>query len=265
MKTIVIDDELYMLRKFERFSESIHDIELIGSFDDGKEAIEFAQAHKVELAFIDINLPTMDGIEVARRLRKIREDMIIVFLTAYDNYIKEFNEVGGDYYILKPYSKVTLEQTMEKMKLLHRRQEKPIYIQTFGRFLVLKDNKAVQLSGKAKEILALIVIQRGKEISNEEIFSTIWEDKPYSNANMTVLYNAIKRLKDTLKKEQMEDLLISTGRGKRINTDLFDCDYYSWQDKEDDDRVLFDGSFLQEYSWGEYYLAKLLKNTSKSI
>ena len=138
------------------------------------------------------------------------------------------------------------------------RQHKEIYIQTFGRFIVKKDNIPVNLTGKAKEILALIVIKHGKEISNEEIYGIVWENRPYSNVNMTVFYNALRRLKTALNSAGIGDLLISTARGQMVNTDLFDCDYYAWKEQKMELRDRFEGEFLSEYTWGESILADIL-------
>lgn len=258
MRTIIVDDERLMIKRFVRLSKDIPDINIVGQFEFPQDAIEYVRENPVELAFMDIEMPQIDGLELARNLRMIRPDILIVFISAYDNYVWEFNQIGGDYYILKPYDHKTLEQTMDKIRLLAKRQQKHLYIRTFGRFVVLKNGVPVRLIGKAKEILALIVTKRGREISNEEIYTTIWEGREYSNDHMKVYYNALHRLKDALKKEGIEELLISTQRGQMINTDCFDCDYYAWLDKKMDIRDQFAGEFMSEYSWGEYILASLV-------
>ena len=102
-----------------------------------------------------------------------------------------------------------------------------------------------------------MLLRRGKEISNEEIYSTVWENRPYGNDEMTVYYNALRRLKQALKREKLEGLLISTQRGQLVNTALFDCDYYSWQDRNMGRKDRFEGQLLSEYSWGEIFLARM--------
>ena len=258
MRAIIVDDEPLMLRRFARLSEDIPDLNIVGEFESAKKALAFATTHTFEAAFLDVAMPITNGIELAKELRKIRPDVIIVFVSAYDEYVWDFNQIGGDYYVIKPYNKEVLLMMMERLRLLLQRQQKDLFIQTFGRFLVLRNGMPVPLSGKAKEILALVVTRRGKEISNEEIYSTIWEDRPYGNVEMTVYYNALRRLKQALKKEGLEDLLISTKRGQLVNTSLFDCDYYAWQDKNMGSRDRFEGEFLSEYSWGEYILSGIL-------
>lgn len=258
MRTIIVDDEQLMLKRFVRLSGGIPDINIVGKFQSAQEALDFAEQTPIDLAFLDIAMPGMSGMDLAKKLRALRGDILIVFVTAYDEYLWDFNQIGGDYYIIKPYSKKTLEMAMERIRLISRRQHKELYIQTFGRFLVMRDGVPLPLTGKAKEILALVVTRRGKEISNEEIYSTLWEGREYSNANMSVLYNALHRLKKALKEANCEKLLISTTRGQMINTAVFDCDYYAWQDKNMGARDKFEGEFLSEYSWGEYILANIL-------
>ena len=257
MRAIIVDDEPLMMQKFVRMTANIEDLNIVGRFDNGGEALAYVRKNPAEAAFLDIEMPEMSGIELAGKLREIRSDIMIVFITAYDEYIHDANEINGDHYIVKPYSKETLNNVMAKLRLLSARQHKDVYIQTFGRFLVLKNQVPVRLTGKAKEILALVVTRRGKEISNEEIYSTIWEGRPYSNSCMSVYYNALRRLKTALKAAGIADILVPTPRGQTVNTSLFDCDYYAWKDKNADPRDLFEGEFMSEYSWGEYFLANL--------
>jgi len=259
MRAIIVDDEPLMLRRFVRLSEGIPDLNIVGQFESAKRAMEYAKDWPVELAFLDVAMPITNGLELAKKLRKLRPDILIVFVSAYDEYVWDSNQIGGDYYIIKPYTREVLEMTMERIRLLSLRQQKDVYIQTFGRFLVMKKGKPLPLSGKAKEILALVVTRRGKEISNGEIYSTLWENRPYGNVEMTVYYNALRKLKSVLKEAELSDLLLSTQRGQLVDTTLFDCDYYSWQDKNLGARDRFEGQFMSEYSWGEYILAEMLR------
>lgn len=258
MRAILVDDEAIMLRSFMRNSEGIDEINVIAQFQSAEEAILFAEENEFELAILDVRLPHMDGIELAVRLRSIMPDLLVVFISAYDEYIRNFNEIGGDYYIVKPYKRETIQMMAEKMSLLAGRLKKSIYIQMFGRFNVLKDGKPVKISGKTKEILALIAARRGKEISNEEIYNTIWENRGYSNENMKVYYNALSRLKRALAEAGCSELLLSTQRGQMLNTSVCDCDYFAWQDKNAGADERFEGEFLSEYSWGEPILAGMM-------
>ncbi len=258
MRAILVDDEPIMLRSFMRNSADIPELNVVAQIQSAEEAISYAQENVFELALLDVCLPGMNGIELAVKLREMHPGLLIVFISAYDDYIRSFNEIGGDYYILKPYKKETIQMMVDKMSLLAGRLKKNIYIQMFGRFNVLKDGVPLKICGKTKEILALVAARRGKEISNEEIYSIVWENRGYSNEKMKVYYNALSRLKHALEEFDVSDLLLSTHYGQMLNTTICDCDYFAWLDKNADSRDRFEGEFLSEYSWGEPILAGIL-------
>lgn len=258
MRAIVVDDEPMMIKSFMRLSSGIEDLQVLSTFESPEDALEFVKSNTVDIAFLDVEMPTMSGIQLAKELRSVRPDILIVIISAYGEYIKDSNNIGADYYIVKPYKHETLEMMMSRMRLLVKRQQKEIYMKTFGEFEVLKNGKPTSITGKAKEILAYCVIMRGKEVSNEEIYSALWEGREYNNVNMKVYYNAIKRLKDSLSEDSIPDLLISTKRGQLANTDIFDCDLYEWLDKGNKDISKIHDGFMTKYEWAHKVLEKSL-------
>lgn len=258
MRAILVDDEPLMLKSFMRFSAGISEIHVIAQFSGAEEAITFAEENSFELALLDIQMPKMSGIELAVKLRELYPELLVVFISAYDEYVRDSNAIGGDDYIVKPYKKETIERMAKKMFLLSKRQQKNIYLQMFGRFNVLKNGVPLPISGKTKEILALIACKRGREISNEEIYTIIWEGREYSNEHMKTYYNALSRLKRILADSGDGNLLISTPHGQMLNMDLCDCDYFDWLNRNIGSQNRFEGEFLSEYSWGESILADLL-------
>lgn len=257
MRAIIVDDEPVMVRYFARECEGILELNLVGSFTAAKEVLRFVSENQVEVAFLDVEMPDMTGLELAVKLREIRSDILIVFVSAFD-YVRDSNKIGGDYYLEKPYDHEILAIMMERLKLLAQRQKKNIYIQMFGTFNVLKDGVPVPLSGKAKEILAYIALFRGKEVSNQMVYATVWEDRPYGTSEMTTYFHALKRLKRILKDSNISNLLISNVKGQMLNTEIVDCDFYSWMDKNASLHERFTGVFLPEYSWSEPILADML-------
>lgn len=263
MKAIIVDDEPAMIRYFLQTSSGIEDLLITGQYNDPEEALRSFNMTDADIAFLDINMPVMNGIELAQKLRMKRSDILIVFVTASEKHIRDFNEIGGDYYILKPYSRETLESAVNKLIRSVPERRKPVFIQMFGNFNVIKKGCPVSLSGKAKEILALVVSRKGNLISNKEIYHTIWENRSYSNQNMTVYFNALRRLKNSLKKEALENIILTNHNGIMANTELFDCDYYMWRENGKYSR--FEGEFLSEYSWSESILADLIWSEMKEI
>lgn len=101
-----------------RLSSGIPNLNVIAQFGSGEEAISFVEKNAVELAILDIRMPVMNGIELAVKLREIRPNLLIVFISAYDEYVRDSNMIGGDYYIVKPYKRETIEIMVQKMQIL---------------------------------------------------------------------------------------------------------------------------------------------------
>ena len=84
MRAIIVEDEPLMLQKFTRLSADIPDLNVVGQFESAKTALAYAKDNDFEAAFLDVALPVMNGIELAKELRNIRHDILIIFVSAYD-------------------------------------------------------------------------------------------------------------------------------------------------------------------------------------
>jgi DNA-binding LytR/AlgR family response regulator len=113
-KAIIADDEKE-LRTFLKsiLSEIWPDLLICGEAKNGKEALELVESKKPHIAFLDIRMPGLSGMEVAKR---IAAQCRIVFVTAFDQYAVEAFEKEAVDYLLKPVSKDRLIQTVQRLK-----------------------------------------------------------------------------------------------------------------------------------------------------
>jgi|GEM_PF-520657 len=175
MKTILVDDMLLDLQLFELKCADMPDFEIVGRFTEPAQAVAYAETHEVDFALLDIDMPGMDGIELAKRLRQLRRDIIIVFATAHTKFAVEALRMKADYMIFKPFDREDIADVMERAKLLHGRQRKRIYFHTFGVFDMLVAGQSVHFhSAKAKELMALCVFRDGRPVSIHEIVEYLW-------------------------------------------------------------------------------------------
>ena len=103
MKTILVDDMILDLQLFELKCADMPDFEIVGKFTDPLAAIAFAESNVVDFAVLDIDMPGMNGMELARRLREIRSDIIIVFATAHPKFAVDALKMKADYVVFKPF------------------------------------------------------------------------------------------------------------------------------------------------------------------
>jgi len=95
-----------MLRSFE-------DVNVVGEAASGKEAVAMIEKEKPDIAFLDWQMPELDGIGVVRQLRK-QAMPLIAFVTAYDEYAVRAFEVNAIDYLLKPVDKSRLRETLNR-------------------------------------------------------------------------------------------------------------------------------------------------------
>jgi len=115
---IADDEELSRVHLKTRLYKVWPDLIITGEAENGLEAIDLINAHKPDVAFLDIRMPGVSGIEVAR---KFSSQCKIVFITAYDRYaVTAFENEAMDY-ILKPVLEERIEKTIKRIKerILH--------------------------------------------------------------------------------------------------------------------------------------------------
>lgn len=252
MKTILVDDMLLDMQLFELKCADVTDFEIVGKFTDPLEAIAYAQENVVDFALLDIDMPGMNGMELARQLRQLRSDVIIVFVTAHPKFAVDALKMKADYIVFKPFDRDDIIDVMERAKLFRQRQKKRFYFHTFGLFDMLIDGKPVHFrSGKAKELMALCVWRNGRPVSIYEMVECLWGDEAADAPEKTGYRRAIKELADTLKSYDAESLFLRERGSIRIDMSKCDSDYQAFLNGDEDAALRFQGSFMEQYSWAE--------------
>lgn len=118
MRAILVDDEPIMRRSFIRNSAGIPDLDIIAQFQSADEALSYMTENVVDIAFLDIVLPKMSGIELAYKLRELHPDLIIVFVSAHEDSMQIDEKTVNSYCISKPYNKATLAVIVDKLRSL---------------------------------------------------------------------------------------------------------------------------------------------------
>ena len=252
MKTILVDDMILDLQLFELKCADMADFEIVGKFTDPLTAIEFAQDHVVDFAVLDIDMPGMSGMELARRLREIRSDIIIVFATAHPKFAVDALKMKADYVVFKPFDREDIMDVLERAKLFRQRQKKRYRFHTFGLFDMEVDGAPIRFrSGKAKELMALCVYFNGRPVSIHEMVAKLWGDDAADSPENTGYRRAIKELADSLRDCGAEEILLRERGSIRVRMDLAKSDYQEFLSGSMEAALEFQGSFMSQYSWAE--------------
>ncbi len=142
IRTIAVDDEPLALQLVTGYIKRTPGLELAGSFDNPQEALEFVINEKVDLVFIDIQMPDLTGIEFTRALTGGPK---VVFTTAYEKYALEGFKLDVVDYLLKPFSYDEFLKAVGKAaKLLKIEQGEPEKVESNNEFLFLKSDYKIR-------------------------------------------------------------------------------------------------------------------------
>lgn len=125
LRILLADDEppaRKRLRKMLKPLEEAGRIRVVGEAADGVETLELLQSTEVDLLFLDIRMPELDGFDVLKKIKKEKQP-IIVFTTAYDNYALKAFEANAVDYLLKPIEKKRLMESIERAERLFMNEE----------------------------------------------------------------------------------------------------------------------------------------------
>jgi two-component system response regulator AlgR len=102
LRVLVVDDEAPARERLRRMLAELDGVEVAGEAADGHEALACCAALSPDLVLLDIHMPGMDGIEVARHLATLESPPAVIFTTAYDEYAVEAFEMQAVGYLMKP-------------------------------------------------------------------------------------------------------------------------------------------------------------------
>ncbi|PIC96980.1 DNA-binding response regulator [Sporosarcina sp. P26b] len=120
IRALVVDDERYAREELIYLLGQFQSVHIVGEADSGEAAIVKAMQLQPDIVFLDIEMPKVDGMEVAKTLGALKKVPLIVFATAYPQFAAEAFRIHATDYLLKPYDEDQLRQTIERVEeLLH--------------------------------------------------------------------------------------------------------------------------------------------------
>ena len=189
---------------------------------DGEEALALYEKHQPDVLMLDINIPKINGLLVAKKIREHNTIIPIIMLTAYTEtkLLLDAIDLQLTKYIVKPLSRTHLHETMLKIeKILKEKHTSSIilfknYSWDKVKSILYKDKKVVILTHREQCLLALLIENHQKSISIEEIMARVWKDKYIEEISI----NVIKKLVSTLRKKLPNNALKSVyGSGYILN------------------------------------------------
>lgn len=208
-KILIIEDEssisdfVKLELEYEGYQVSIK--------EDGREGLKEALENDYDLIILDIMLPSMNGFEICRRLKREKNTPIIM-LSAKDSVTDKVNglQIGADDYIPKPFA---IEELLARINAIFRRVDsldnhivkfKDLVINRNSR-TVSRNDKEINLTNKEYELLMILIDNKDKVVTRDELLEKIWGYEYEPETNVTDVY--IRYLRSKLNNENKEEYI----------------------------------------------------------
>jgi two-component response regulator len=112
---IIVEDELPAREELKYFLNEEKEIKLIEEFESPLDTLNFLEKNMIDVVFLDINMPDMNGINLGKIISKIHPEVKIIFITAYKDYAVDAFEVKAFDYLLKPYSEERIRNLLKSL------------------------------------------------------------------------------------------------------------------------------------------------------
>lgn len=207
----------------------------------------------IETAFLDIEMPGLDGIELAKRIIKRYPLCNIIFLTGYSEYMPSAFDLHASGYILKPFSEKKIEDALAHLRYhIPSVDLRPVTIQCFGSFEVFVKGEPVKFKRqKSKEIFAYLIDRRGALCSMDMMIGNIEPDRPNDEATRSKIRVYLGDLIFTFFKLGIDKLLIKSNGTFAVNRQILNCDYYRFLEGDPYAISLYAGEYMTQYSFAE--------------
>jgi two-component SAPR family response regulator len=260
MITISVDDQVEVSEEIVKMMKEIDPEGTHKDFSDVEGALKYLKKEHVDVAWLDIEMPGMSGLELSMEIKKVSPNTNIVFVTGHERFALQSLKLHPSGFVLKPVTKEALQTELENLRFpVEKKRTGLLRIQCFGNFEVFdKDDHPVTFQrSRSKEVLAYMVDRRGALCSANEILGIIFEDRKQDSALKSQLRVFMSKLRKDLEKIGAGDVIVKGWNANGIDCSKVDCDYYDYLSGDSYAINSFKGEYMTQYSWAEMTLGEL--------
>ena len=251
MKAICVDDERLLMEDTVSMCLELPKITEVKGFTAAKDVLKWLQNNSADIALLDIDMPDMNGLTLAAKIKEQSPATSIIFLTGYSHFAPDAFKLHASGYLLKPVDEKELEAEIDyalSSKIIA--PKKRIRIKTFGSFEIYVNETQVKFHmAKCKELLAYLVDRQGGSVTRAALASVLWEDRIYDRKLQKQLDVYIRSMRKTLEEYDISDIIEMKRGTLRVVPENFECDVYRFFAGDADAVNSFRGEYMSAYSW----------------
>lgn len=234
LRVVLIDDEEDALDLLEILLGKIGNVTIEGRYTDPVHALEAIKKSIPDVIFMDIEMPKIKGTQLARKIKAINAQMVLVFTTAYPEYAVEAFEIQSYDYLLKPFSLDRLRMCLSRIReTISERHARPNHktgfsIQCMGGFTIYLSEKNEDVlqwkTNKEKEVCAFLIHHDQKPVDSDLMITSIWPNHDLVKAK-NYLYTCLSYLRKDLSEHRIPAQIKKVGKGFTFIADDLEQDF----------------------------------------
>ncbi len=247
MKILLVDDEkLQLIRLLNTVKKVLPDSEIL-SYTNPVLAFKENENNLIDIAFLDIEMPEINGIQLAKKLKKINPKINVIFVTAYDNYALDAYKLHASGYVTKPVNEKKVKDELEGLRYdVELKTSKKLQVKCFGNFEVFYNGVPLKFArSKSKELFAYLIDREGAAINVNELNAVLWEDDDHKS----YFRNLVSDITATLKSVGLDDVFIKRHNECFIDISKVDCDAYEYKNNNPTAIRMYRGEYMIQYEW----------------
>jgi two-component SAPR family response regulator len=259
MTILVVEKSKSTLRSSVEMISTLYPSDTILAFSDSPSALNAARQQEIHVAYLDKNLPEMDGLILGQYLKDLYPSVNLIIMTKAHADAFDAMALRASGCIALPPTEEDIKCEMRELRYpLDQQSRKRVFAQTFGNFELFADGIPITFKySKTKEIVAVLINNKGAQTSNGEIIASLWEDDGDPKVKSSYLSNLRQDLQNTLADLKLTDIIIKQRGSMAIAADKIECDLFEWLNKKKQSRYQYLGDYMNQFSWAEYVHAEL--------
>ncbi len=263
MKILVVDDGQLAANSLIRILCRVAPDCMYISALTANDALTWLRQSPVDVAFLNLEMPGMNGLTLARRIQKLQPHCNLVLVTEKPEYALEAMQIFASGFLLKPADDAAVCAVLEHLRYPPENAPADIKLQCFGNFEIFVGGRPLSFKrSKSKELLAYLVDRNGATCTNGEMLAVLWEDKPDTASLHSHLRNLIFDLSHTLEDAGARGLLVRGRSTLALDTTKVDCDYYNFLQGDEAAISAYHGEYMTQFSWAEITRSALRQHTA---
>ena len=250
MNVLIVDDEISAVEILgKRIREILGEEAKIFTARNGRDALEILGREAVDVLFLDVEMPGMSGLEVAKKCSELYPKTNVICCTAYEQYALKAWELFVSAYIVKPASPEDIRKALSHLRIP---VVEKLTVRCFGNFEVFHEGRILRFGRSgAKELLAFLVDRRGAGMSSGELCAVLSSDAAEPELKKASVRKYVMELRRVLAENGFEDVLLHTRDNYAVNPARLDCDFYRFLEGDPTARMMYNGEYMRQYSWAE--------------